>query len=208
MKKALSEGILQLGLKLNSSQQDSLLVYVDLMKKWNKVFNLTAIEGSEHILSHHILDSLSVIPYMSGARVLDVGSGAGFPGIPLAIALPEWQFVLLDCNGKKTRFLLQSVLELGLENVEVVKSRLEEYLPTQSFDTVISRAFSSLSVLIRATTHVCAHKGHILAMKGRYPEQELQELGDSARQVIDIYNIKVPGLNAERHLVRLQAKNI
>lgn len=184
---------------------DQILVYLELLMKWNKAYNLTAIRSQELMLSHHILDSLSIAPYIAGPRILDVGTGPGFPGLPLAMMMPEKHFILLDSNSKKTRFVNQVVMELGLENVEVVTSRAENYEPDQGVNTVVSRAFTSLDEFVRKTSSCCVKKGLLIAMKGRYPTDEiagleLLDLGIKA----EVVKLDVPDLGAERHLVLIR----
>ncbi len=202
--KSLASGAAELGLPLTPVQSDLLLAYTALLEKWNEAFNLTAVSGTRNILVRHILDSLSVSPYLIGERVLDVGSGAGLPGIPLAVMQPERRFVLLDSNGKKTRFIQQTILELKLDNVEVMKIRIGEYRPGPAFDTVISRAFADLRDFIHVSAPLCKQGGRLLAMKGRYPQAELRDLSDSV-MLVSVKALQVPGLKAQRHLVWLEA---
>lgn len=198
----LAQGIAALGLSLDEGRQERLLAYLALLVKWNKTYNLTAIRDPLEMVTKHLLDSLAVLPYLHGARVLDVGSGAGLPGIPLAIGDPARQFTLLDSNGKKTRFLFQAKGELRLANLSVVHSRLERYQPGALFDTVTARAFASLADMAAGTAHLLAPGGVLLAMKGEYPQDELDALppGFVAREIIAL---TVPGLEAQRHLVRI-----
>jgi 16S rRNA (guanine527-N7)-methyltransferase len=198
----LSAGLGELGLALTAEQQERLLEFIRLLAKWNRRFNLTAVEGAA-MISHHLLDSLSVLPFIKGESVLDVGSGAGLPGLPLAVARPDCQCVLLDSNGKKTRFMRQAVLELGLPNVTVVQSRIEEYRPEPAFDTVVSRAFGVLVEFVQATRGVRAPGTRLLAMKGLYPAAELTGLSGAGYRA-DVIKLNVPGLAAERHLVSLE----
>ena len=158
------------------------------------------------MIVHHLLDSLAVVPYLKGSLVLDVGTGAGLPGIPLAIARPELSFVLLDSQQKKTRFVRQTVLELGLANVEVVQARVGDFHPAQRFDTVISRAFAALGNFVREVGHLCQPGGRILAMKGRYPETELKEIPEPYT-VVAVTELTVPGLRGERHLIQIRSGN-
>lgn len=198
----LVQGIAALGLTLDSAQQERLLAYLALLVKWNKAYNLTAIRDPLEMVTKHLLDSLAVLPHLHGTQVLDVGSGAGLPGIPLAIADPAREFTLLDSNGKKTRFLLQAKGELGLSNLSVVHSRLEQYRPGQLFDTVTARAFASLADMTAGTAQLLAPGGSLLAMKGEFPQAELDALplGFVVREIIAL---TVPGLEAQRHLVRI-----
>lgn len=155
---------------------DSLFQYLALLKKWNKAYNLTAIRDPLEVISKHLMDSLAILPFIQGKHIIDVGTGPGLPGIPLALAKPEYQFKLLDSNGKKTRFLREVTRTLQLDNVEIVESRAENYRPLQGFDTVVSRAFSSLSQMITWTSHLVAKEGVWLAMKGLYPAEELKSI--------------------------------
>ncbi len=198
----LAGGIAALGLALDAAQQQRLLAYLALLLKWNKAYNLTAVRDPLEMVTKHLLDSLALLPHLQGGRLLDVGSGAGLPGIPLAIAAPQREVTLLDANSKKTRFLLQAKGELGLYNLSVVHSRVEQYRPERLFDTVTARAFASLAELYQDTAHLLAPGGCLLAMKGEYPAQELAALpqGVVVREVIAV---TVPGLRAQRHLVRI-----
>ena len=170
------------------------VAYLNLLHKWNKAYNLTAIRELDNMVTHHVLDSLAIRPWIKGPRLLDVGTGAGLPGIPLAIAEPDLQVVLLDSNGKKIRFLREVKRSLSLSNVEIVQSRAETYHPTAGFDTVTSRALSDLESLVHWTQHLIAGDGIWLAMKGRYPETELAAMTHSYR--VEPYT--VPGLIGER----------
>ncbi|KTD61178.1 16S rRNA (guanine(527)-N(7))-methyltransferase RsmG [Legionella spiritensis] len=195
----LQQGLSQLGLPDHS---DALLTYLSLLNKWNHVYNLTAVREIPAMVSRHVLDSLAVLPFIRGARIVDVGSGAGLPGIPLAIARPQTRVTLLDSNGKKTRFLEEVQRHLMLDNVEVIQSRIENYHPAQAFDTVISRAFSDLAQMIHWTKHVIDAHGIWLAMKGRYPQTELSMI-DFPYQV---HRYDVPGLDEERCSVIIENK--
>jgi len=202
LRRRLDDGIAALGLPLDADHQERLLAYLALLVKWNQAYNLTAIRDPLEMVTKHLLDSLAVLPHLHGTRVLDVGSGAGLPGIPLAICDPAREFTLLDSNGKKTRFLLQAKGELRLSNLSVVHSRLEQYRPGQLFDTVTARAFASLADMTAGTAHLLAPGGSLLAMKGEYPQDELDALppGFVVREIIAL---TVPGLEAQRHLVRI-----
>jgi len=202
LKQPLSAGVEDLGLDLETQAQAGLLDYLALIDKWNRVFNLTAVRDPRQMLSHHLLDSLAVLPHLHGVRVLDVGSGPGLPGIPLAIACPERRFTLLDSNGKKTRFMRQAAIELGLSNVEVIHARVENYHPPEGFDTVISRAFASITDFVTLAGPHCRQGGRLLAMKGRYPADELDAL-PGGFQVAAVHRLDVPELGAERHLVEI-----
>lgn len=188
---------------MDASQQKKLNHYLQLLQRWNKVYNLTAVRDPAQMQSLHIADSLSVAPFIRGTTCLDVGSGAGLPGIPLAIIQPERHFTLLDTNGKKTRFMQQAVLELGLPNVTVIQTRVESWQPAGCFDAIISRAFASLHDFVTFTgKHVCEN-GILYAMKGRYPDSELAELPPGWK-VVAQHPLHIPDLDAERHLLELQ----
>ena len=198
--KQLQQGLAELGEDPASHPCGAYLSYIELLSKWNRTYNLTGIKTQEKMLTHHILDSLSVLPYINGCFCLDVGSGAGLPGIILALARPEHEWLLLDSNSKKIRFLNQAVLELKLDNVEVVRTRGEDYLPKQRFSTVISRALSSLANFRNIASRLVREDGLLLAMKGTEPVQELKELGAKGVS-FKLNEIKVPGINAQRHIV-------
>lgn len=189
-----------LGLGLTTEQQDKLLAYVQLLMKWNKAYNLTAIRTEADIVDRHLLDSLAILPLLEGNRFIDIGSGAGLPGIPLAIVSPNDKFDLLDSNGKKTRFLIQACSELGLDNIAVIASRAETYSPTLRYDGILSRAFSNLLEMIENTHHLCLPGGHFYAMKGLYPGAEIAEL-DALGWVTAVHKLNVPGIDEARHLV-------
>ena len=179
---------------------DSLFAYLSLLKKWNLAYNLTAIRDPEEMVGKHILDSLAILPWLRGNRIIDVGTGAGLPGIPLALARPELNFVLLDSNGKKTRFLNEVKRQLSIKNLEIVQFRVENYRPSQGFDTVLSRAFSSLTQMIQWTQHLVARDGIWLAMKGRQPDMELSEI----KQSCTIEHYTVEGVEGERCCVIIE----
>jgi len=195
----LQRGIAQLGIALDADAQRKLLDYLALLHKWNKVYNLTAIRDPQQMVSNHLLDSLAAMPHLWAGRWLDVGSGAGLPGLVLAVAQPGWQFALLDSNSKKTSFVQQAVIELGLRNVSVHCARVEEWQPVERFDGIISRAFSELGEFLRCTRHLMAPQGRWVAMKGA-PQQELAGVPDGCR-VERVIPLQVPGLLAARSLV-------
>jgi len=200
----LAAGLAELGIDMPESDKLRLIRYVGLIEKWNKVHNLTAIRAPQQMLAHHLLDSLAILPYLGAARsLIDVGSGAGLPGIPLAIALPELAVTLLDSNHKRHAFQMQCKAELVLNNTTVVHRRVEDYRSEFGFDVVISRGFSDLGEFIRAAQHLCAKGASILAMKGLYPHEEIAKLPDGAR-VVQVTELKVPGLDANRHLLVIQ----
>ncbi|NKQ13322.1 16S rRNA (guanine(527)-N(7))-methyltransferase RsmG [Pseudomonas sp. SST3] len=201
----LKQGAALLGVELSEAQQAQLLAYLALLHKWNKAYNLTAVRDPAEMVSRHLLDSLSVAPHVEkgGARWLDVGSGGGMPGIPLAILFPERSFTLLDSNGKKTRFLTQVKLELKLTNVEVVHKRVEQFRPEQPFTGITSRAFSSLNDFASWTRHLGDLDTRWLAMKGVQPDDELQALPEDF-QLECCLVLKVPGCQGQRHLLILR----
>ncbi|WP_455366123.1 16S rRNA (guanine(527)-N(7))-methyltransferase RsmG [Kaarinaea lacus] len=200
----LQRGLASLDLELGHAQQSQLLAFIALLLKWNRVYNLTAVRDAQEVLKRHILDSLSILPYLQGERIIDVGAGAGLPGIPLAITNPDRLFVLLDSNRKKTRFMQQAKTELHLDNVAVVCSRAEDYHPDEPFDSVISRALASLSQIVAWSGHLCREKAVILAMKGTYPEAELEELAKSF-EIKAVHKLNYWGLDADRYLVEISA---
>jgi len=204
LEKQFATGIAKMSLDVTSEQQARLLNYLALLHKWNGVYNLTAIRQPEQMVSNHLLDSLAVLPYLWPKRWLDVGSGAGLPGIVLAVMRPEWSFTLLDSNSKKTGFVQQAVIELGLRNVEVCCERVEQWQVEQKFDGIISRAFAEAADFVKLTGQLLADGGHWAAMKGT-PEQELARLPEGV-VVEKVITLQVPGLEAARSLVVLGAK--
>jgi 16S rRNA (guanine527-N7)-methyltransferase len=195
----LQRGISQLKIALDPDIQAKLLQYLVLLQKWNKVYNLTAIHEPRRMVSYHLLDSLAVMPYLWPKKWLDVGCGAGLPGLVLAIARPDWQFSLLDSNSKKTSFVQQAIIELGLQNAKVYCARVEDWKPAERFDGIISRAFTELGKFLCSTRHLANRNGRWVAMKGA-PEQELAGVPDECR-VEQIIPLQVPGLGAARSLV-------
>lgn len=195
----LAEGLDALALSLSPTQQQQLLDYLALLFKWNRVFNLSAVRDPAQMVARHLLDSLAIVSWVQGPRVLDVGTGAGLPGIPLAIALPEIQFVLLDSNGKKTRFVQQAVAELGLPNVSVEQARVEAFRDARGFDTITSRAFADLHDKLRLTSHLRAPGGRWLAMKAGLEELERQALPEGLEATV--VPLRVPGELGRRHLI-------
>jgi 16S rRNA (guanine527-N7)-methyltransferase len=202
----LSDGIEVLGLALPRETQTRMLQYLALIRKWNQVHNLTAVREPEAMLVRHLLDSLAILPHVAGPRIADIGSGAGLPGIPLALARPEWHVTLVETNHKKTAFLQQARIELNLKNVEVRAERVENLQSADGFDIVISRAFSDLADFASLAGHLCAPGnggGRLVAMKGVYPHEELAQL-PAQFMVEKILPVTVPGLEAERHLVLIK----
>ena len=196
----LEDGIYDLELEETLAGDDLLMEYVTELMNWNRVYNLTSVRKPTDIVTRHILDSLSILQHLQGERILDIGTGAGLPGIPLAIACPEREFVLLDSSSKKLRFVQQTLGILNLDNVTLVDSRVEEYQPDELFDTIICRAFSDLPDFYRYAARLCNDDGRMLAMKGVYPMTEVECLEDKS-VIDDVVALKVPGLDAERHLV-------
>ncbi len=192
----------QTDIALTQKQQQQLVRYVELLHKWNKAYNLTSVRLPEEMMIKHIMDSLVVAPHLSGHHYIDVGTGPGLPGIVLAIALPDTHFVLLDSLGKRVRFLMQVKHELGLENVTPVQSRVEEYQPSVKLDGVLSRAFASLQDMVDWCGHLIDHSGKFIALKGVFPNEELESLpaGVKFEQKIAL---EVPKLDAQRHLIIL-----
>ena len=195
-------GIQALGLDLPAGAVDQLLAYRDLMLKWNRTYNLTALKDPAQMVSHHLLDSLAILPWVTGPELLDVGSGAGLPGIPLAIARPDLRVTLVDAVQKKAAFQRQAAIELGLTNVQACHARVEEL--QGQYGMITSRAFAELADFVRLTRPLLAPGGRWLAMKGLAPEQELAALPADVR-VAGLHPLRVPGLDAARHLVILQA---
>jgi 16S rRNA (guanine527-N7)-methyltransferase len=198
----LAAGARELGLALTSSQSDALLKLVDELELGNAQFNLTAIRDRPGMLRKHLLDSLSLEPYLRGNRVADVGTGAGFPGLPLAIVNSQRRFTLIEATGKKARFAERTAQQLRCDNVQVVHARAESYRPFELFDTVTARALSSLADFTAYAGHLCAPGGRLLAMKGKRPDEEISALPQSFR-VLAVHRLRVPGLDDERHLVEL-----
>lgn len=199
----LSRGLEALRVVPTPAQVRKLLDYLELIRKWNRVYNLTALREPAQLLTHHVLDSLAAAPHLLGDRIVDVGSGAGLPGIPLAIVMPEVRVTLLDANQKKSAFQKQAAIELALTNVEVVNARAEAWRPAALFDVVISRAFAELARFVALAGHLCGRGGVLAAMKGQHPRAELESL-PAAFRVTAVVPLDVPGLGAERHLVFMQ----
>ncbi|OGU19786.1 MAG: 16S rRNA (guanine(527)-N(7))-methyltransferase [Hydrogenophilales bacterium RIFOXYD1_FULL_62_11] len=199
----LAAGVAALDLAMPADAEAKLLAYLALLDKWNRVYNLTAVRDIERMVSHHLLDSLAAVPLFQAESVLDVGSGGGLPGIPLAIARPELQVTVIDSIAKKTAFLLQAKSELGLANLNVVTRRVEDFHPPAGFDVITSRAFSDLKEFVTLTRHLLRPGGRWLAMKGLIPHEEIATLPDWVR-VSANHELRVPGLEASRHLIVLE----
>jgi 16S rRNA (guanine527-N7)-methyltransferase len=198
----LAQGAGELRLALEPEQAAKLLALVDALEAGNAKFNLTAIRDRPGMLQKHILDSLTLVPYLKGQRIADVGTGAGFPGLPLAILEPARRFTLIEATGKKARFVSETAAALKLENVTVVNERAERYRPFELFDTIVARALASLADFVAYAGHLCAPNGKLLAMKGKRPDEEISAVPKSFR-VLAVHNLKVPGLSDARHLVEL-----
>jgi 16S rRNA (guanine527-N7)-methyltransferase len=196
----LEQGLKSMGLEITPETQKKLLEYLRLVHKWNKVHNLTAVRTPEDMVTLHLLDSLAVLPHIKAERLLDVGSGAGLPGIPLALCLPELKVTVLDSSHKKAIFMRQAKAELGIANLEVVCDRVEQFKPEELYDVIISRAFSDLNQFTGLTRHLCKPQGQWLAMKGVHPYDELAQINIKPERIVPL---KVAGLDAQRHLIFL-----
>lgn len=202
MKTELQQGLEAMQIDASDEQQNKLLKFIDLLDKWNKAYNLTAIRNKHDMLFLHILDSLSLLPHLAGSRrILDVGSGAGLPGIPLAILEPDRVFVLLDSNGKKTRFIKQAIIELKLKNVTVVHDRIEKYSPEENFDCITTRAFATISETIDMIEHFLLKEARILFMKSNTTDDELAKIESDYNK--NVITLNVPGIDAPRTLAIL-----
>ncbi|EAA8279430.1 16S rRNA (guanine(527)-N(7))-methyltransferase RsmG [Salmonella enterica] len=195
------------GISLTDHQKNHLVAYVGMLDKWNKAYNLTSVRDPAEMIVRHILDSIVVAPYLQGLRFIDVGTGPGLPGIPLAIVLPDAHFTLLDSLGKRVRFLRQVQHELKLENITPVQSRVEAYPSEPPFDGVISRAFASLSDMVSWCRHLPGDKGRFYALKGQLPEDEIASLPDNF-SVESVEKLRVPQLEGERHLVIIKSNKV
>jgi len=205
LRQQLDFGLKQMGLHFSVPLQQKLIHYIQLIARWNKAFNLTAIRDVEEMVSRHLLDSLAVQPYIEGKTVLDVGSGAGLPGIPFAITSPDKHFVLIDSNGKKTRFLTQAKIDLKLDNVEVVNSRVEDYQPMEDghriyFDVITARAYAATDDILSSTAHLQNAATRILVMQGKLDEQ----INSDQYELVESHVLDVYGLDAERHLLEIK----
>lgn len=195
----LEEGLRKLGLEVSTQTQQKLIDYIQLMLKWNKAYNLTSIRELDSMVIRHVLDSLSILPFIDSSPVLDVGTGPGLPGIPLALCLPDYQFVLLDSNGKKTRFLTQCKIDLKLENIDIIHSRVEDYQPGFGFEIITCRAFAALNTILDRTQHLLTSTTRVMAMKGK---DELPELAEGFEQLAQ-HQLQVPWLDEDRQLIEI-----
>lgn len=198
--KQLKRGCETLDIATDTVLQDRLLQYLELLARWNRSYNLTAVREPQQMVTRHLLDSLAIAPYLVGQRLIDVGTGGGLPGVPMSILFPEREFHLLDSNGKKTRFLFQVKTALGLDNMTVHQARVESFQCEPAFDAVISRAFASLEDMVSGCRHLLARDGHFLAMKGAYPQDEIAAIEDLCK-VQAVHSLDVPNLGEQRHLV-------
>lgn len=202
----LQRGVSALSLDCNEETLSSLLAYIDLLKKWNSAYNLLGGNESATLVSRHILDSLSISPYLEGSLIADIGAGAGLPGIPLAILNPDKNFVLIDSNGKKTRFMFQAKIQLGLDNILIENCRIEHYQSKQQIDMVMCRAFSTLADALTMLQPIFSDECKLLAMKGQYPEDEIARLPDGFELSRSI-KLDVPGGESQRHLIEVMRKS-
>jgi 16S rRNA (guanine527-N7)-methyltransferase len=198
----LAVGAREIGMSLEPAQIDQLLVLVDELERGNAQFNLTAIRDRPGMLTKHVLDSLTLQPYLRGERCADVGTGAGFPGLPLAVMNPGRRFTLIEATGKKARFVEHTAQALGCANVQVVNARAESYRPFELFDTVVARALASLKDFVAYAGHLCAPGGRLLAMKGKRPDEEISAVPRHFR-VLAVHQLTLPGLGDQRHLVEM-----
>ncbi len=204
LEKILSVGLEEMNLPATDDQRHQLVEFLNLLRKWNRVYNLTSIDNTSDMVGLHLLDSLAILPYLKGKGILDVGTGAGLPGLPLAILSPDKEFMLLDSNAKKIRFVRQASIELGLTNVNVAQARIEQFRSEVGFDSILARAFASLAEILSQTLRLLNPGGVILAQKGRLPQAEINDL----EQVdVNIIPLHVPRIRAERHLIELKVRS-
>jgi 16S rRNA (guanine527-N7)-methyltransferase len=203
LRERLDRGLALLGLIVDADQRRCLAAFVELLARWNRTYNLTAVRDPLEMVPRHILDSLAVLPYLGAGSVLDVGTGAGLPGVPLAITAPERDFVLLDSNGKKVRFVRQAVMELGLGNVTAAQARIESYRPDGKFATIVARAVAAAPEILAAVARLLARPARVLVMKGRPPVSELEDLRPLP-DAVEVHRLRVPMLEGERHLIDIR----
>jgi 16S rRNA (guanine527-N7)-methyltransferase len=199
----LERGAAVLTASLGPEQRERLYTFLVLLARWNRTYNLTAVRDPTEMVTRHLLDSLAVLPYLSGESVLDLGTGPGLPGLPLAICDPRRHYCLLDANGKKIRFVRHAALELGLTNVEVVQSRIEAYRPGRKFSTIVSRAVAAIAAITPLAAPLLKSPGRLLVMKGRYPQDELLDPTLSGLDLV-VHRLSVPSLQGERHLIEIR----
>lgn len=202
LKKLCEQKLKSAPVELDANAVEKLTAYLQLLHKWNQTYNLTSIDTLEEMVTHHLLDSLSIAPFIQGELILDVGTGAGLPGIPLAIAQPNFKFYLLDSNGKKIRFLTHVLHQLRLDNVELIQARVEEYQTYHCFNSIVARAFSSLADFVEQSKHLLCENGVWLAMKGVRPQDEIDEI--NAKYQVIVTQLHIDSLDAERHLVTIK----
>ncbi len=200
LKALLAEGVAGIGIEIDDQGRRAILGYLSLLKRWNRVYNLATVKSDTDFVTRHLLDSLSVVPYLHGKKIIDIGSGAGLPGIPVALACPDLELTLLDSNAKRCRFLRQVQAQLKLQNVSVVQRRAEEFHPHEKFDSLLSRALSRLSSFVACSGHLLADDGQWLAMKGQWPGEESVGM-EAGFRVEEVIKLNVPGLPEQRHLV-------
>lgn len=203
MKSILVTALAENQLTLSDDIVNKLVRYLELLQTWNRVFNLTSITEPREMVYLHIIDSLMIAPFLSGKHFLDVGSGAGLPGIPLAILNPEQQWVLLDKNNKKTRFMTQAIAELSLKNAQAMHARAEDFHPDYCFDNILSRAYATLALFIKTTRHLICKNGTFIAMKGKYPQDELADINGLAGDAT-VTPLTMKGMTLERHIVSIK----
>ena len=204
----IAEGAAALGCELSAGQAGQLARLLGELERWNRRINLTAVRDPDAMVAAHVLDSLAVRPFLRGPRVLDIGTGAGFPGLPLAVVEPDLQFTLLDSVGKKIRFVEHAIREIGLANAKAVTARAEDYAPGSRFDTVIARALAALPRLVGLAGHLVGEDGQLLALKGKNPAEELEAIQSLPGWGYSVTELRVPGLEAhERHVVQLERTN-
>lgn len=202
IRKLCEEKLKSAPVELNANAIEKLVAYLQLLHKWNQTYNLTSIDTHAEMVTHHLLDSLSIAPFIQGENILDVGTGAGLPGIPLAIAQPDFKFYLLDSNGKKIRFLAHVLHQIKLDNVELIQARVEEYQTYHCFNSIVARAFSSLADFVEQSKHLLCENGVWLAMKGIMPQDEIDEINKN--YLVTTTQLHIEGLDAERHLISIR----
>jgi 16S rRNA (guanine527-N7)-methyltransferase len=205
MQDLLEQALIENGLTLEAKVKEQLLCYLVLLGKWNKVYNLTAITDIREMIYLHLIDSLIVGPYLEGQSCIDVGTGAGLPGIPLALAYPDTNWLLIDKNSKKIRFLTQVIAELNLKDrIDIAQCRVEDFQPGVCFDSILTRAFASLQQFVQQTSHLLQDHGQFIAMKGKYPTEELQAIPSDCYKVQQIARLELKGIAHQRHVICLR----